>query len=259
MARFVSLVRPLIIGMSALASITAVNVRAEETHPAHETHWSYEGAGSPEHWGDLKPDYITCKLGKSQSPVNISTKVHAKQHDIAFSYNGEATDIVNNGHTIQVNLAPGSTITVGDKTYALLQFHFHSPSEHTINGRHAPMVVHMVHKTDDGQLGVIGVMMDIGKENQVLAPLWAKMPQSEGEKVALDNMKIDLMSLLPQNTTYYSYIGSLTTPPCTEGVHWMVMSDRITVSKEQVEAFTKLFPHSTRPLQALNGRKVSGG
>lgn len=259
MVNIVSLARPMLIGMSALALISAATARAEEAHAAHEVHWSYEGTGSPEHWGDLKPEYDTCKLGKSQSPVNIRTKAQAKQHDITFSYNGVATDIVNNGHTIQVNMAPGSTITVGSKSYTLLQFHFHSPSEHTLNGRHAPMVVHMVHKSDDGQLGVIGVMMDLGKENPVLAPLWANMPQNKDGKVALDNMKIDLMSLLPASTTYYSYEGSLTTPPCSEGVHWMVMSNRTTVSKEQVAAFTKLFPHSTRPLQALNGRKISGG
>lgn len=259
MARFIFLTRPLIAGMSALALITSAAVHAEESHASHEIHWSYTGEGAPDHWGDLKPDYNTCKVGTQQSPINIASKIHAKQHDIAFDYKGEVTDIVNNGHTIQVNVAPGSTITVGGKTYSLVQFHFHSPSEHTIDGKHAPMVVHLVHKSDDGQLGVIGVMMNVGKENQVLAPLWAKMPKAEGEKAALDGVKLDIVQLIPHKATYYSYMGSLTTPPCTEGVHWMVMSNRITVSKAQLAAFTKLFPKSTRPVQALHDRVVSGG
>jgi carbonic anhydrase len=259
MTYITSLARPLILGMSALALISVTTARAEEAQPAHETHWSYEGAGSPEHWGDLKPDYNTCKTGNTQSPIDISSKVHAKQHDIAFSYKGEATDIVNNGHTIQVNMAPGSTITVGGQTYALVQFHFHSPSEHTVDGKHAAMVVHLVHKTEDGQLGVIGVMMNAGKDNQAMAPLWKVMPKEEGQKVSLENTRIDLDQLLPKDKTYYSYMGSLTTPPCSEGVHWMVMKNRITVSKAQIAAFTKIFPHSTRPVQPLNGRTVSGG
>jgi carbonic anhydrase len=258
MARFYALVRPMIIGMSAIALVTAVTARAEEEHATHETHWSYTGEGAPEHWGDLKPEFNTCKVGRNQSPINITSKIHAKQHDIVFDYKGEATEIVNNGHTIQVNLASGSTITVDGKSYSLLQFHFHSPSEHTIDGKPAPMVVHLIHKSEDGQLGVIGVMMNIGNENPALAPLWSKIPQTD-EKVALDNQKVDLAQLLPKDTAYYSYIGSLTTPPCTEGVHWMVMKNRITVSRKQVATFTKLFPKSTRPVQELHGRVVSGG
>lgn len=259
MTSLISLLRPTIIGMSTLTLAVALQVRAEDVHPAHESHWSYAGEGAPEHWGDLKPEYITCKQGASQSPVNINSKIHTKQSNIEFSYDGKAADIVNNGHTIQVNLAPGSTITVNGKSYTLLQFHFHSPSEHTIDGKQAPMVIHMVHRSDDGQLGVIGVMVNVGKENKALAPLWEKMPQTEGEKVTLDDLKLDLMQLLPNNTTYYSYTGSLTTPPCTEGVQWMVMKNRVNVSKAQLAAFTKLFPHNARPVQPLNGRKVTGG
>lgn len=259
MALFDILARPLILGISALSLIAATASHAEEAHAMHETHWSYEGEGAPEHWGDLKPDFATCKSGASQSPIDVSSKVKAKQHDIAFAYSGEASEIVNNGHTIQVNVAPGSAITVGGKRYELLQFHFHSPSEHTINGKHSPMVIHFVHKSDDGKLGVIGVLVNLGKENSALASLWAKLPQAAGEKVALENKKVDLMQLLPKGKTYYSYVGSLTTPPCTEGVQWMVMSSTISASKKQVEAFTKLFPHNNRPVQPLNNRTVSGG
>lgn len=246
------------LALGAVATFIMTPASAEEAHTAHATHWSYEGEGAPAHWGDLKPEFIACKTGTHQSPIDINSKTAPKPGDIAFSYSGIATDIVNNGHTLQVNFAQGSTITVNGKLYTLLQFHFHSPSEHTVDGKPADMVVHLVHKSDDGQLGVIGVLMDAGKNNKVLASLWARMPKHEGETVELHNMKVDLMALLPKNTSYYNYTGSLTTPPCSEGVNWMVMSHRVTVSKEQIDAFTRLFPHSTRPVQALNDRTING-
>lgn len=225
---------------------------------ASETaHWSYEGHGGPDHWGELNHDYTMCKDGKQQSPIDISKTTGLKLPPILLSYKATAKNIVNNGHTIQINMNEGSSIKLGDKTYKLLQFHFHSPSEHTINGRHADMVVHLVHKADDGQLGVIGMLLDTGKENSVITTLWKNLPTKTGEERPLP-ADLDVSRLMPPNMSYYNYSGSLTTPPCSEGVNWMVLRSRGKVSAEQIETFTKLFPKSIRPVQPLNGRVVSG-
>lgn len=219
-------------------------------------HWSYEGAEGPEHWGEMSHDYATCKDGKSQSPIDLSGAKAGKQDAIKFSYKASPKEIVNNGHTIQVNMNEGSTITVAGKTYKLLQFHFHSPSEHTVNGKPADMVAHFVHKADDGQLGVVGALLKKGKSNATLAALWKNMPTKAGDKTALKG-KINVSKLMPGNKAYYNYTGSLTTPPCSEGVNWMVLQNSVDVSAEQVAAFTKLFPHSVRPVQSVNERTIT--
>ena len=222
------------------------------------THWGYSGETGPAHWGDLKPAFNACKNGKQQSPINISHAEKANLPAIDFSYQGVPLDVVNNGHTIQVNYAAGSRITVAGKKYKLLQFHFHSPSEHEINGKPADMVAHLVHQAEDGQLGVIGVLMKKGSRNPLIEQIWKHMPHHEGEhsKAAI---KVNVENLLPANRAYYQYSGSLTTPPCSEGVNWMVLKDPVEVSAKQVAAFTDIFHKSTRPVQALNGRKLKLG
>ncbi len=221
-------------------------------------HWGYTGETGPAHWGDMKSEFATCKSGKQQSPINISGAKSTNLPDISFSYQATPLDVVNNGHTIQVNYAPGSHISVDSKQYELLQFHFHSPSEHEINGKPADMVAHLVHKAADGQLGVIGVLMKKGKSNPLIEKIWKHMPHHEGEysKAAI---KINVADLLPANKAYYHYSGSLTTPPCSEGVNWMVLKNTVDVSAAQVDAFTSIFHKSTRPVQPLNGRKLEVG
>ena len=219
-------------------------------------HWSYEGAEGPEHWGELSHDYASCKEGKHQSPINLTDAHTGKLDGIKFSYKANPKEIVNNGHTIQVNMNEGSTITVGGKIYKLLQFHFHSPSEHTVDGKPADMVAHFVHKADDGQLGVVGVLLKKGKSNATLAELWKNIPANAGDKKDLKG-KINVSKLMPGNKSYYNYSGSLTTPPCSEGVNWMVLKNTMDVSADQVAAFTKLFPHSVRPVQPLNDRAIT--
>ena len=215
-----------------------------------KSHWGYAGHEGPEHWGGL------CQQGKSQSPIDISNTTPGKLDGIRFSYKASAKEIVNNGHTIQVNMHDGSSISVGGKTYKLLQFHFHSPSEHTINGKPADMVAHFVHQADDGQLGVIGVTMVKGNANATLAELWKHLPGKTGETNAL-SARLKVSKLLPANKAYYNYAGSLTTPPCSEGVNWMVLQHSIEVSAAQVAAFTNIFAKSVRPVQPLNGRIIS--
>jgi carbonic anhydrase len=220
-----------------------------------KAHWTYEGHEGPENWGDLSPDYHLCKDGKHQSPIDIKGAQSAKLDKIKFSYKASAKEIINNGHSIQVNMNKGSSITVGGKTYSLLQFHFHSPSEHTFDGKPADMVAHFVHQAKDGQLGVVAVSMKKGKANKTLASLWKHMPAKTGEHIKLSD-KLNINGLMPHNKTYDNYQGSLTTPPCSEGVNWIVLTDQIEVSTEQVAAFTNLFPISVRPVQPLNDRVI---
>ncbi|MCK4743697.1 MAG: carbonic anhydrase [Sulfuriflexus sp.] len=220
-----------------------------------KAHWGYDGDEGPSHWGDLSHDYATCKTGKSQSPINIDTTTTAKLANIKFNYQASAIDVVNNGHTIQVNYAKGSMLSVGGKSYTLLQFHFHSPSEHEVNGKPYDMVAHLVHQAADGQLGVIGVLMKIGKANSVIASVWDNMPTKSGGHNKVD-ATLNVAELLPSNHSYYNYSGSLTTPPCSEGVNWMVLQTPVEVSTEQVAAFTSIFSKSVRPVQPGNGRLI---
>ena len=220
-----------------------------------KAHWGYDGHEGPSHWGDLSNDYATCKTGKSQSPINIDTTTAVKLANIKFNYQASAIDVVNNGHTIQVNYAKGSILNVGGKNYKLLQFHFHSPSEHEVNGKPYDMVAHLVHQAADGQLGVIGVLMKVGKTNPVIASIWNHLPKESGDHNKVDAI-LNVAELLPGNHSYYNYSGSLTTPPCSEGVNWMVMQTPIEVSADQVAAFTSIFAKSVRPVQPNNGRTI---
>ena len=223
---------------------------------SHAVHWSYEGEGSPEKWGTLKPDYATCATGKSQSPIDIKGAQSGGLMPIEFHYQAATNpEVVNNGHTIQVNYPTGSYAVMGGKKYDLLQFHFHSPSEHTISGAHADMVAHLVHKAADGQLGVVGVLFNKSGENSVLAPIWSSMPSAEGKATVMAS--IDVNQLLPAERSYYNYSGSLTTPPCSENVNWNVMKTAVKSSPAQIAAFNSLFSKSIRPVQPLNSRTIS--
>jgi carbonic anhydrase len=222
---------------------------------AEKSHWGYEGHEGPAHWGDLAAEYASCKTGKSQSPINITGAKSAKLADIKFSYQPSALDVVNNGHTIQVNYAAGSSINIGGKQYKLLQFHFHSPSEHTVDGKPYDMVAHLVHQAGDGQLSVIGVLMKKGKANAVIDAIWANLPRHAGDHKRSDT-QINVAELLPASHGYYNYSGSLTTPPCSEGVNWIVLKTPVEVSAEQVAAVTNIFSTSVRPVQPLHGRSI---
>ena len=223
----------------------------------HAVHWSYDGEGGPWNWGALKSEFSACDEGRSQSPIDISPVTITSLSDIEFNYKESPLEIVNNGHTIKINYAPGSSITVAGKQYDLLQFHFHSPSEHTIGGKPYDMVAHLVHKAADGQLGVVAVLFKAGSTvNSTIGKLWLNLPEQEGVTTQVAGVKINAADLLPPDLTYFNYSGSLTTPPCSEGVNWMVLATPQSVSTEQVKQFTDLFPLSVRPVQPLNGRVV---
>lgn len=237
-----------------------------EQKPAHKkehasahgkAHWSYIGMESAEHWGDLSEQYHACKAGMKQSPVNIDTYEGTELPALEFSYEATPLQVVNNGHTVQVNYAPGSQMTVDGKVYQLLQVHFHTPSEHYVDGMPYPMEAHFVHKAADGSLGVVGVMMKIGEANEEIAKIWANVPAA-GHTANIETAHFDGTGLLPANHAYYSYSGSLTTPPCSEGVAWHVLKHSITISREQLTAFQNLYPVNARPVQPLHGRVVKG-
>ena len=218
-------------------------------------HWGYEGNTGPEHWGALSADYHMCRDGQAQSPIDIDAADGNATGEIEFDYHLTPMKVLHNGHTVQVNYAPGSGVTIKGKRYELLQFHFHTPGEHAVGGERALMEVHFVHKSADGQLAVIAAMMKAGEENLALREIWHGMPQRRAAEKESANITINARDLLPSNRTYYRYIGSLTTPPCSEGVNWLVLQEPITVSAQQAERFAKAVRgNNARPLQAVNNR-----
>ena len=235
----------------ATALALSNGIHAADTHAPH---WGY---GEAAKWGDLSADFKECKLGKEQSPIDISTKAteKAKLAAIGFNYKAGAGEVVNNGHTIQVNLTDAGSAKLAAGDYQLLQFHFHTPSEEKVDGRNFPMVAHLVHKNAAGGLGVVGVMFKEGRENAALKSVFESMPAKEGDKSAL-KAKLNPADFLPADKGYYAFKGSLTTPPCSEGVAWQVMKQPVELSKAQIDAFRKLYKMNARPVQPLNGRKV---
>lgn len=224
--------------------------------PHKDVHWSYSGAGAPQFWGDLKPGFATCGNGRHQSPIDISTATITALPKMQFDYHDTPLRVVNNGHSIQVNYQQGSAVVLNGKRYDLIQFHFHTPSEHTMGGKAYPMVVHLVHKAADGTLLVVVVLMQAGDSNPLIARIWQELPSAAGQIKVADEQSINVADLLPKDATYFTYTGSLTAPPCTEGVKWVVLAAPVTVSKAQVDKFAALFPHNARPVEPLNGRTV---
>jgi carbonic anhydrase len=234
-----------------------------------KTRWEYEGTKGPEHWSQLDPDYAACNAGKEQSPVDIRNTVRADLPTIRFEYKaGPLRYLVNNGYTIRVNYhdAPGSGnfLVVGGKRYQLTQFHFHRPSEEYVNGKPYDMVIHLMHIASDGKVAGVAVLLKAGKANVTIQRIWEHMPKSEG-KVRTDfshqeeeiaGVKINPAGLLPGDVAYYTYMGSVTAPPCTEGVTWFVLKTPVEISTVQINAFAELYPHDVRPPQPLNGRVV---
>ncbi len=234
-------------------AVAAMTVAAVANGGAH---WGYNGESGPDNWGKLDADYVTCATGTKQSPIDLASFVEADLKPINFAYKPGTTEILNNGQTVQINYAPGSNITVDGHVFELKQFHFHAPSENTINGKHYPMEAHLVHADKDGNLAVVAVMFEMGRNNALLSPLWMKMPNKKGDRNALPK-PYDVSAMLPSDRDYYRFDGSLTTPPCTEGVSWFVIKQPAIVSKPQIDQFTRVMGHSNnRPVQPLNAREV---
>jgi carbonic anhydrase len=233
-------------------------VAPKAAHPAaekHPEHWAYEGPGGPAQWGTLKPDYATCASGQRQSPIDFRETFRVEMEPVAFDYRPGAFRVVDNGHTVQVNLASGNSIEVQGRRYELVQFHFHRPSEETIDGKRHEMSLHLVHKDATGRLAVVGLLIDAGKPHPAIGQVWANLPLERGDEVSA-RASLDLNALLPAERGYFATMGSLTTPPCTEGVLWMVMKQPVQLSPEQIGIFARLYPMNARPIQRSAGRMI---
>jgi len=218
-------------------------------------HWGYQGELGPDHWGSLDPAFAVCTGGREQSPIDLRGAAREALSEIVFEYAPSPISIQNNGHTIQVDYQAGSGIVLDGTRYGLTQFHFHHRSEHTVDGADFPLELHLVHEDAAGALAVVGVFLEEGAANEALAPVWRHLPAEAGP-AALVAGTLDAAALLPERRTTWRYSGSLTTPPCSEGVSWLMMTEPVTASREQIEAFRALFPVNNRPVQPLNGRRL---
>jgi carbonic anhydrase len=221
-----------------------------------EHSWSYDGETGPSHWGDLSPEFSPCKTGHRQAPINIGPTQKANLPALQFDYKTTPLHIIDNGHTIMINYAPGSSIRVGDKRYELKQFHFHRPSEEKIHGKRYDMAVHLVHVAQDGSVAVVAVMLQRGRDNPLIDELWDDLPREKDKELLLDSVRVNVANLLPADRGYYSFSGSLTTPPCTENVTWYVLKHAGTVSAAEIGEFSKVYRHDARPTQPLYDRVV---
>jgi carbonic anhydrase len=224
--------------------------------PPPPPRWDYEGKAGAAKWGKLSSDYATCGLGLRQSPIDIHETISADLPPVRFSYKPVSLSIIDDGHTIQVNTAGAGSIKVDTEEFELLQFHFHKPSEEKINGKTYDMSVHLVHKSKEGKVAVVAVMLQAGKEQQLIRTLWSNLPLEQNKLIDRTDIKIDPTLLLPATRNYFTYIGSLSTPPCSEGVLWLVFKTPTQLSKEQIAGFGRIYNNNTRPIQPRNARVI---
>ena len=242
--------RAVLLGLMSCLPIAHAFCAAQETHPPH---WSYQ---HPKQWGVLDPTYSLCSSGREQSPIDVKNATPSDLPALKIDYQSVPLNIIDNGHTIQVNYAPGSTLSVGDKTYALKQFHFHHPAEEHINGKSFPLVAHLVHADAEGHLAVIAALFKTGAANALIDSLWKNVPSEKEKANDIPSISVQAQDLLPRERGYSTFKGSLTTPPCSEGVTWYVLQSHPTASREQIKAFAKIYPRNARPIQAANGREI---
>jgi carbonic anhydrase len=224
--------------------------------PQQPPHWAYKGAEGPKDWGKLDSAYAPCSTGGLQSPIDIKDAKPSDLPALQFDYHAVPLNIIDNGHTVLVNYAPGSALTVGGKTYALKQFHFHHPSEEHVNGHRYDLVAHLVHSDADGHVAVVAVFLKAGAENPFLDPLWKNIPKEKEKAVDVSGVTVNVKDLLPAAHGYYTYSGSLTTPPCSEGVTWFVLKNPVTLSSEQIAVFARIYPKNARPIQPTHAREI---
>jgi carbonic anhydrase len=223
---------------------------------AHEVHWSYAGETGPSHWGELAAEFAACATGTRQSPVDLGGPIPRDLPDVVFDYRPSPARILNNGHTVQVEVDPGNRIEVDGESFQLVQFHFHAPSEHTVGGEQADAELHLVHASAEGALAVVGVLIRDGAENAAVDPFWDELPAEPSPARPLEE-RIHLEDLLPTNRTVVRYDGSLTTPPCSEGVRWVVMTETVDMSRDQLRTLTSIIAGNRRPVQPRNEREIA--
>ncbi|MGB0909112.1 MAG: carbonic anhydrase [Nitrospirales bacterium] len=227
-----------------------------ETPKGQHAHWAYLGVEDPSHWAMLSKEYLACEAGNRQSPINITSTHHGDHYQrLEFHYQTSELHEINNGHTIQVSHVSGCRVDLNDRTYKLRQFHFHSPSEHHIEGQAFPMEMHLVHQDEAGHVLVIAIMMKTDAEQPVLRKLWKWLPDQVGQEVSIP-LELSLAEILPTSTHHYAYSGSLTTPPCTEGVQWIVLKEPMHVAQQDVDEFVSIIGRNARPIQPRRGRHI---
>ena len=237
------------------AADAKVDVAANAGQSLLPTHWDYDGDQGPDAWGRMRPEFSKCATGQRQSPIDIRGGIAVDLEPIRFDYRPSGFSVIDNGHTVQVNVDPGSSITITGKRYELVEFHFHRPSEERINGRQYDMAVHLVHKDAEGHIAVVAVLLDRGSAQSIVQTVWNNLPLEKGDEVRA-GARLDVAQLLPDDKRYYTYMGSLTTPPCSEGVLWMVMKQPVPISMDQVAIFSRLYPMNARPIQQADGRLI---
>lgn len=230
--------------------------KADAAMAVHQSdHWSYEGENGPANWGKINAAWSKCATGNRQSPIDIRNGMKVELEQINFDYHPAGFNVVDNGHTIQVTVGGGNYITVMNRQYELVQFHFHRPSEERINGKGFEMVVHMVHRDADGKLAVVAVLVERGKPQPLIQTVWNNLPLEKNDTVT-PTIVIDVNELLPQRRDYFTFMGSLTTPPCSEGVLWLVLKEPVQASPAQLALFSRLYPMNARPVQSSSGRVI---
>ena len=251
-----SILRLILLSLILLTGFNASFAQEEKEVQKHSVHWTYSGEEGPNHWGDLKPEYAPCKNGYTQSPIDIGTVYNTKLTPLKLTYLQTSINIINNGHTIQQNCSPGSSAIIYGQKYDLIQFHFHTPSEHTVNGKHYPLEMHLVHKNKNGAIAVIGVFFKYGKPNKALQEIISNIPKEVDKPVENKMSKINIEELIPGKRKYYHYFGSLTTPPCSEEVNWNIYTTPVQASKEQIQKLHEIMGDNARPVQPLHNRFV---
>jgi len=238
------------------AALTLTSVTAGAADKQKPVHWDYRGDHGMAHWAKLDNAFEACGMGHRQSPIDIRQATPAPLPALEFGYATVSPAIVNNGHTIQVTVPAGQFLTVGDKRYELLQFHFHTPSEERVKGKASAMVAHLVHRDAEGHLGVVAVLLEPGSRGSAFDTVLENLPRKAGQTLTVADLSLDLQSLLPKDRAYYDFEGSLTTPPCSEGVHWMVLREPVKVKPQSIHAFRSLYAFNARNVQPLWGREV---
>jgi carbonic anhydrase len=223
--------------------------------PKRGTVWSYEGETGPANWSKINVDWAKCGTGNRQSPIDLRDGIKVNLEQISFDYHPSSFSEVNNGHTIEVTVGSGNFITIGNTVYELQEFHFHRPSEEKINGKGTEMVIHLVHRSAEGKIAIIAVLLERGQPHRLMQTIWDNLPL-EKQEVVSPSIVIDPTDALPERRDYFTYMGSLTEPPCTEGVLWMVFKQPMQASPAQMALFSRLYPLNARPVQSTAGRMI---
>jgi carbonic anhydrase len=237
------------------AAAKAAKIAAMPPPRANGTHWAYEGEFGPANWSKINADWAKCSTGNRQSPIDIRDGMKVDLEQIGFDYRPSAFNVQDNGKTVQVTMGGGNFLNVGNRMYELVQFHFHRPSEERINGKGYEMVMHLVHKDGEGRLAVLALLLERGKPQPAIQTVWNNLPLEKGD-VTSPSIVLDPNDLLPQRRDYFTYMGSISEPPCTENVLWLVMKEPVQASPAQMALFSRLYPLNARPVQPASGRII---